>query len=391
MFYDTVVSGGRVIDPGRKIDAFLDLALLDGRIARVAPGLDPTGARRWIDARGRIVVPGLIDLHAHVYYRGARNGLEPDLAGVTSGVTTLVDAGSAGSANFEGFHHHVVSGALTRVLAMIHIARHGLTHIPEASTLDDIGVDDTLSVLSQHPEIVGVKVRACGPVVESGGTLIIEKALEVARSGERRLMVHIGDANFGRSGGVTLQLLPLLRPGDILTHVYTGAPGRALDEAGRVLPALIAARERGVVLDAAHGRYNLSFDVARRMLDQGILPHTISTDITAPGRGGPVGSMTHTMGKFLALGFSLNEVIAMATHGPAAVLGMEEELGTLAEGSVADVAILEVVEGDWSFMDGQGALLTGSKALRPSLTFTRGIQVTPDYGPFPWGWLPNPG
>ena len=389
MTYDLVIRGGRLIDPGRGVDAPMDVAISGDRIARLAPQVDVAEAAQWIDATGKLVVPGLIDLHAHVYHHGARNGLDPDVAGVRSGVTTIVDAGSAGSANYDGFHHHVISGAKTRVLTNIHIARHGLAHIPEAATLEDVDVDATVATVARSPEIVGVKVRACGPAVESAGLAYIELAARAARAAGVRLMVHIGDANFGRSERITRELLPLLEPGDLLTHLYTGAPGKALDESGKVLPELLEAHDRGVAFDAAHGRFNLSFEVAYRMMDQGVVPLTISTDITGPGRLGPVRSMTHTMSKFLALGFSLGDVIRMSTHNPAHLLGEGDELGTLAEGTVADVTVLEAVEGDWSFQDAAEARVRGTTALRPVLTLRAGEPVAPDYGPFPWGWLPE--
>ncbi|MDP9145391.1 MAG: amidohydrolase family protein, partial [Actinomycetota bacterium] len=152
-------------------------------------------------------------------------------------------------------------------------------------------------------------------------------------------------------------------------------------------PELVEARERGVILDAAHGRYNLSFEVARAMMDQDVLPFTISTDITKPGRL-VAGSMTHNMGRFLALGLSLTEVVRMSTYNPATVLGFRDDVGTLAEGTVADVTILESVPGPWWFTDAEGSSIKGEVALRPMLTFKAGEQYAPDYGPFPTGWLP---
>lgn len=386
--HDLLLTGGRVIDPATGLDARRDVALDGGRVARVDEAVDPSEARRVVDVGGYLVLPGLIDVHAHVYQHGARNGLDPDLAGVRSGVTTVVDAGSAGSATYEGFHHHVARKAATDVLAYVHIARNGLSHVPEAHVLDDLDVDGTVETLARHPEAVGVKVRACGPVVERHGLDAIHLARDAARQAGVPLMVHVGDANFGRSGAITADLLPLLEAGDVITHVYTGAPGRLLDESGRALDALGEARERGVWLDAAHGRYNLSFAVASQMAEQGIVPDTISTDITKPGRPGPVGSMTHTMGKFLALGFELRDVVLMATHNPARMLG-RSDLGTLAPGAVADVTVLEPVAGRWSFTDGSETRIEGDTALRPVLTFKDGVEFSPDYGPFPSGWLPG--
>jgi dihydroorotase len=391
--YDLVITGGRVLDPGRGVDAVLDVAVRDGRIARVAPGIGAAAGVRSVDARGRIVTPGLIDVHAHIYHMGIENGLDPDLAGVRSGVTTLVDGGSAGSANYEGFSRHVIAKAATRVLANIHIARAGLAFMPEARDASDIDHDATVEAIARHRgEIIGVKVRALGPAARTLGVAYIEKAVAAAREAGVRVMVHIGDPadRAPETANLTRALLPLLEPDDILTHLFTGAPGKALDTLGRAVPELVEAKDRGVVFDPAHGRFNLSFEVAKRMMDQDIIPYTISTDITRQGHAGRVRSMTHIMGKFLALGYSLSEVIRMSTYNPARLVGRQEDLGTLAEGTTADIAILEEATGEWDYEDAEAVMIQGQKALCPVLTFKGGVQYSPDYGPFPWGWLPNP-
>jgi dihydroorotase len=386
--YDTVLGGGRVIDPGRGVDIVADVAVAGDRIVAVGPNLEVPHAMRRVDVSGKLVMPGLIDVHAHVYQHGTAVGLDPDLAGVLSGVTTVVDAGSAGSATYAGFHHHVIEPARTRVLANVHIARHGLSHVPEARTMDDADVDSTVAVAGDYPEVIGVKVRACGPVVDDEGTAIVEAAARAAREAAVRLMVHIGDANFGRAD-ITADLLPLLEPGDMLTHLYTAAPGRVIDEDDRVLPGLEEARDRGVILDAAHGRRNLGFDVARRLIDLGVVPFTISTDVTKPGWA-VAGSMTHNMGRFLALGFSLTDVILMSSYNPATMLGAAGELGTLARGTAADITVLEPVPGAWWFEDAEGQTIEGELALRPVLTLKGGEAIEPGPGPFPGGWLPAP-
>jgi dihydroorotase len=391
MPYDVVITGGRVMDPGRDIDADLDVAIENGRIAKVAADIDITGVARTIDARGKLVTPGLIDVHTHIFEHGVTIGINPDIAGVHSAVTTIVDAGSAGSANYEGFHHHVLSKANTRVLTNIHIAQTGLAFVPEAKDASDVNLDETIAMIDKYKdEIIGVKVRACGPAANAMGLDYIKLAITAAREAQVRLMVHIGDPfGWGTDPALTGQLLPLLAPDDLMTHLYTNAPGKVLDDANQVLPELLDAKERGVAFDPAHGRSNLSFDVAKRMLDQDIKPLSISTDLTKPGRGSLVKSMTHTMSKFLALGFTLNEVIKMSSYNPADMVHMQDELGTLAEGTIADVSILRVAQGKWTFDDASGNTLEGDKALEPVLAFKGGEQFSVDYGPFPWGWLPN--
>jgi dihydroorotase len=390
MPYDVVITGGRVVDPGRGVDAPLDVAIANGKIAKIAAGIDASEGERNIDARGRVVTPGLIDIHAHIYEHGVGNGLDPDLAGVRSGVTTIVDGGSAGSANYEGFHENIVGTAKTRVLANLHIAQTGLAVNPEARDANDVSIDDTIAVASRYKgEIIGIKIRACGPALATMGMDYIHAALIAARESNVRLMVHIGDPQWNVDPTITARLLPLLRADDLITHLYTGAPGKVLDANRNVLPELVDAQARGVVFDPAHGRFNMSFEVAKRMMEQGILPDSISTDITKPGRMSVVKSMTHVMSKFLALGFSLNDVISMSTFVPAGFIGMQEDLGTLAEGTTADIAILSIEQGKWTYDDALGVSLAGEIALQPILTFKGGEQHSVDYGPFPWGWLPN--
>ncbi len=390
MPYDIVITGGQVIDPGRGVDAPLDVAIKDGKIAKVAAGIDASQGERSIDASGHIVTPGLIDIHAHIFEHGVGNGLDPDLAGVRSGVTTIVDAGSAGSANYDGFHQYIVGTAKTRVLANIHIAQMGLAVNPEARDANDVNIDETIAVANRYRgEIIGVKIRACGPALDTMGIDYIHAAIKAARESGVRVMVHIGDPQWNVDPTITARLLPLLQADDLITHLYTGAPGKVLDGNRNVLPELLDARARGVGFDPAHGRFNMSFEVAKRMMEQGILPDSISTDITKQGRLSVVKSMTHVMSKFLALGFSLRDVIKMSTYVPAGFIGMQEDLGTLAEGTAADVAILSVEQGKWTYDDALGVSLVGEVALQPVLTFKDGEQHPVDYGPFPWGWLPN--
>ena len=177
--------------------------------------------------------------------------------------------------------------------------------------------------------------------------------------------------------------------GDILTHLFSGNPGSILDQNGKVIPEILEAQERGVFLDTAHGRQNFSFDVARRALDQGVQPQSISTDLTIPGRQNTVHSMTEMLSRFIALGFSLEDVIRMATVNPATALGMEDSLGSIAVGREADVSVLEEVTGDWAFHDTVGGTLRGSKALVPVVTIKSGEVFATDWGPRPWGWLPD--
>ena len=391
---DLLLKGGEVIDPSQDIRAKLDVAVTDGIISAVAPDIDPSGASRVINVDGNIVIPGMIDLHTHVYEGINQNGINPDLAGVRSGVTTVLDAGSAGCYTFGGFPRYVVPRAKTRIFCMLHISRVGLSYQPDTSRREDIDVEETVSVIqANRPLIQGVKIRAVGPGVPRMGVEMVRLAKQAATEGGVRLMVHIGDRSIADGDGteptITRQLLPLLDNGDIITHLFSGNPGRIIDNSGTVIPEILEAQARGVFLDTAHGRQNFSFDVAKAALDQGVNPRSISTDMTPPGRVNTVHSMTEMLARFMALGFSLEDVIRMTTANPASALGMEDTLGSLAVGRPADISVLREETGDWLFHDTEGNTLRGDKALVPVVTIKDGEAYSPDWGPRPWGWLPD--
>ena len=203
-------------------------------------------------------------------------------------------------------------------------------------------------------------------------------------------MVHIGDRTVAPDGPtITRELLPLMEQGDIITHLFSGNRGGIIDDDGKVIPEILEAQERGVFFDTAHGRQNFSFDVAKRAIDGGVRPRSISTDLTIPGRENTVHSMTEMLSRFLALGFPLEDVIRMATVNPASALDMEDTLGSLTVGREADITVLDEVTGDWVFHDTQGDTLQGDKALVPVVTVRAGEVFSPDWGPRPWGWLPD--
>jgi dihydroorotase len=388
--YDLLLKGGTVVDPSTGLSGAHDVAVQGGVIAHIAANIPAAESAQTIDVKGKVVAPGLIDLHAHVFEGFTRSGVHPDLAGVHAGVTTIVDAGSAGSATFSGFTRHILPHCHTEIIPFLHICQTGLATMPDIVAESSINLDDTLDVLNRHPGLIGgIKARMVSPALEIMGMEMPRLAKRAARESGTRLMVHIGDTEKRYDAKVIHSLLPLLDKGDILTHLFTANPGGVLDGNGKLVPEAREARDRGVWLDTAHGRKNFSFDVGRRVIDQGLAPHCISTDLTVPGRLETVHSMTEIMTRFLGLGFTLAEVITMCTANPARAIGAEQRLGSLATARQADISVLEVREGDWKVYDVLGASLRVTQAVVPFLTVKRGRVFMPDWGPRPWGWEPD--
>jgi dihydroorotase len=388
--YDLVLKGGSVLDPSSALDGVMDIAIEHGSIARIAPGIDAAQAARVIDVRGRLVTPGLIDCHAHVFEGVSRTGVNPDLAGVHAGVTTLVDAGSAGAATFGAFPLHILPRCHTEVIPFLHICQTGLATLPDIVAESSVNVEDTIRVATQHRGLItGIKARMVSPALEIMGMEMPKLARRAARESGIKLMVHIGDTEKRYDPKVIHPLLDLLEPGDILTHYFTPNPGGVLDANGRLVPEAREAADRGVWFDTAHGRLNFSFDVGRRIIEQGLLPHCISTDLTVPGRLAVVHSMTEMMTRFLGLGFTLPQVVTMCTANPAKAIGVSDRLGSLAVGRQADISVLDIEQGDWTVYDVLGTGLRVDRALAPHLTVKRGRLFMPDFGPRPWGWAPD--
>ncbi|MGH7932037.1 MAG: amidohydrolase/deacetylase family metallohydrolase [Candidatus Binataceae bacterium] len=389
--YDLVLKGGTVIDPSTGLHGTHDLAIRQGAIAHIAPTIPREETRRVIDVPGMIVTPGLIDLHAHVFEGFTSAGVHPDLGGVYAGVTTIVDAGSAGCATFEGFSRYILPQCKTEVIPFLHICQTGLATIPDIIAESSIDFDGTLRVAHKHKGLIhGIKARMVSPALEILGMEMPRLAKRAARESGIKLMVHIGDTEKRYDPTVIRRLLPLLEEGDILTHYFTANPGGVLDGNGRLVAEAWEAAKTGVWFDTAHGRANFSFDVGRRIIDQGLLPHCISTDLTVPGRLRAVHSMTEMMTRFLGLGFTLEQVITMSTANPAKAIGAADRLGSLAVGRQADISVLRINEGEWVVYDVLGASLRVTRAVVPVLTLKRGEMFRADWGPRPWGWEPDP-
>jgi dihydroorotase len=376
--FDLLIKGGRVIDPSQNIDAVTDVAVAGGKISGIGPEIAPSGAGKVIDAAGRIVTPGLIDLHTHVYDGFLSNGANPDMVGVNQGVTTVVDGGSAGHALFAGFPCYIVPAARTDIYCFLHIGSFGLAVMPELWHWEEINPEATEAVIANHPDLIkGVKLRIVGKLIASEGIAVVKTAQKTAKRFGLPLMVHIGDRNRWIPPLLTRQMLSLLEKGDILSHFCTGQPGSLLGDDGRAAPELVAARERGVVLDVANGISNFSYAVARAMMAQGIFPTTLSTDVTRTSVPGPAYGLTVTMSKFLELGLPLEKLIAMTTLHPARVIGVDNRKGALKPGMDADISILEIQPGRWRLPDSHEELLDVTRLIRPVLTIKTGVPVPP--------------
>lgn len=382
--YELLIKGGMLIDPVQEIHDRRDIGVSQGKIVALNHDIAPSKAERVIDTKGKIVTPGLIDIHVHVADVITPIGVVPDEAGVLSGVTTLCDAGSTGYANFPGFQKFVIPQARTDVFCFLHVIPVGLATIPELWGSYAIDPEATLKVIENNRNVIrGVKLRATGAAIEEAGFEMVRVAKRIATDAGLPLVVHIGIDPWEKTpketvGAFTRELLDLLDKGDILAHVFTPKIGGVIQADGTVAPELKEAMKRGVVLDVANAASNFRFEVARKGLEQGILPTTLSTDLTTTTfNRRAVLSLLVTMSKFLALGLSLHQVIQMTTINPARALNEEHRRGSLRIGMPADISILELVEGDFLFFDSleENTSLKGTHLLIPKLTLKSGVEI----------------
>lgn len=374
--YDLLIKSGRVIDPAQNIDDKLDIAISGDKIAKVAKDIPLRESQRVVDAKDRIVTPGLIDMHCHVYDSISKIGVEPDDAGVKQGVTTVVDGGSAGQATFGGFPKYVIPASRTTVFCFLHLSSLGLSIMPELRDRGEIDLDAIAATIETNRGLIkGIKLRLVGNLVASTGVEVVKIAKKTAKRFGLPIMVHIGDRNKQVSPTLTKEFLPLMEPGDILSHVFTAQHGSILRPDGTILPELREAMQKGVVLDVAQGRSNFSFEVARKGMAQDILPTTLSTDLILPSLTDIVYGMTVTMSKFMALGLDLKQVIEMATINPARAISTEDRRGSLKPGMDADVSILELLSGTWKLEDSEQQTLEATKLIAPTMTIKSGQLI----------------
>src|SRR5207248_7765973 len=343
MAYDLILRGGRIIDPSQNLDQIPDIAFKDGKVNRILTHLEADAATDVRNVSGRIVTPGLIDLHTHVYWGGTSLGIDAEDYCRRSGVTTAIDTGSAGAGNFAGFRKHVIEPTAVRILAYLHVSFAGIfafsprIMVGESEELRLMAPLDAVEVADANRDvIVGIKVRVGARASGRSGTVPLDIALEVAEAVGVPVMAHIDDPP-----PTYEEVIARLRPGDVLTHAFRPFPNAPATAQGTVKRAVIEARQRGVLFDIGHGKGSFAFKTARAMLANGFLPDTISSDVHALCINGPAFDQVTTMSKFLCLGMPLSDVIAASTVNAAFAL-KRPELGSLKPGSVGDATILSI-------------------------------------------------
>ena len=367
-----LLNGGRLIDPAGGRDGPFDIRVREGKVDAIEVNLDADGATL-IDVRNRIVTPGLIDVHLHLMKGLGAFGVDPDVFGIGSGVTTVVDAGSAGHTMLNVFRNYVTDNAKTRVLNYINLSTLGGVTGPGFSILADPRLIDEAkieqAVEANRDIIVGIKIMATGGALGTQGLKPLARARNLGDELKIPLLVHIGESwTKGAEPVAVGDVLKYLRAGDIVTHMFTVHPGGLLDANGKLWPQVRDAKASGVLMDVGHGLHNLNFDVARKVLDQGLQPDGVSTDGHRGNRAGPVYDLPTTMAKLMALGFSLKQVIEMATANAARLLGRSHELGTLRVGDRAEISVLKIEDREWKAVDSQKGTIPAHQTITPVYT-----------------------
>ncbi|MCL0099875.1 amidohydrolase/deacetylase family metallohydrolase [Dehalococcoidia bacterium] len=371
MTYDLLIKGGTVIDPSQGLDSQCDVGILANKIAAVSTGIPESRAKRLVDASGLIVVPGLLDLHVHSFWGVSHYGVDPDMYHLRNGVTTALDAGSSGADTFGAFRKYVLERCSTRLFALLNISSMGMIS-PDIGELEDLRWADVEAAIRVGQEnrkwILGIKVRLSNNITGKHDVESLKKAIDAAEGIRRFVMIHIG-----RSETPLEKLIELLRPGDVVTHAFTGHPHGILDDAGEVMPSIMEAQDRGVIFDVGHGQGSFSFDVAEKASSQGFCPDNISSDLHAYNIHGPVFDQISVLSKFMWMGMSISDVIRLSTSATARILGVDGRIGTLCVGSEADVTLLRLDEGRFTFTDAFGRSVTSDKKLNHVKTIKDGL------------------
>src|SRR5271163_1832901 len=409
--FDLLLRGGRVIDPAAGIDGLKDVAIRNGKIAAVQSDILPTSAREVIDVTDKIVLPGLIDTHAHVYqYVTGRFGVNADMVGVQSGVTTLVDQGGPSCMTLPGFRHFIVEQAKSRTLAFLSAYLVGGLeghYYPNLYSPECVDIDATVKSATANRDLVrGIKAHAEIGGFARWGIRVIEMAAEIGRRADLPVYVHFGQlwglpesgANGEDVDTILQRVLPLLRPGDILAHPFTRHPGGFVNREGEVHPVIQAALDRGLKVDVGHGSH-FSYRLARKAIAAGIMPTTLGADIHGyntevpppagtpsqhyddenhPFRGQARFSLTQAMSSMVALGIPLEDVVPMVTTNAARMLGLTDRLGALTPGFAADVSVLRDGRGRFVLRDNEDTKVIAERLLQPEFCLRGGERIDAD-------------
>jgi len=372
--FDLLVKGGKVVDPSQRLSVVRDIGIRDGKVVALAENIPAAQASQVLDARGKIVTPGLIDVHVHVYDGVAPLGIPADPNCIAKGVTTVVDAGSAGAHTFPGFRRHVINVVDTRVFALLNISVVGQSTLSQDNPygeLLDLGYANpklAIRTIERNRDVIlGLKVRLSRNIAGEHDLQVLKLAKEAASAVGLPLMIHIGDTHTSLP-----VILSELTKGDVVTHSFRGGNGGILDDRCNVLKEVRNAMARGVHLDVGHGAGSFSFDTAEKALKQDVVPGTISSDVHQFNVNGPVFDLATTLSKFLHLGLTLDEVIQRASTNPANLFGFPKGLGTLRVGAEADVALFSLLEGDFQFEDSLKQTRLGHQKLVPVATVKAG-------------------
>jgi dihydroorotase len=385
--FDLVIKGGDVLDPSQSLRGKRDIGIRWGAIEAIENEIPAARAAKTIDATGKLVTPGLIDLHSHVYPYGSAIGIPADELAQFQCTTTMVSAGDAGVNNLAALRRYIVAQSRTRIYAFVHIANNGLSAFPVAElyNIDNAQMEACAMALSENPDfLIGVKVRMSENVIFKHGLEPLKRAIQACElcGWPAKMMVHIGGVETGQ---LMSDILNLLRPGDVLTHAYSGAPNNAgaftnIVQEGKLLPAALAAKQRGVIFDVGHGGGSFDFTVAEVAIPGGCTPDTISSDIHVFSGNSPgMPYLPNVMSKFMTLGYTLEQVVAMATTAPAKIINKAPKIGTLQVGAPGDVAIMDLVEGPVSFVDTRNNKRDGNALLKPVQTVINGVPFGRPY------------
>ena len=385
--FDLVIKGGDVLDPSQSLRGKRDIGIRWGAIEAIENEIPAARAAKTIDASGKLVTPGLIDLHSHVYPYGSAIGIPADELAQFQCTTTMVSAGDAGVNNLAALRRYIVAQSRTRIYAFVHIANNGLSAFPVAElyNIDNAQMEACAMALAENPDfLLGVKVRMSENVIYKHGLEPLKRGIQACElSGwPAKMMVHIGGVE---TKELMSDILNLLRPGDVLTHAYSGAPNNAgaftnIVQEGKLLPAALAAKQRGVIFDVGHGGGSFDFTVADVAIPGGCTPDTISSDIHVFSGNSPgMPYLPNVMSKFMLLGYTLEQVVAMATIAPAKIINKAPKIGTLQVGAPGDVAIMELVEGPVTFVDTRNNKRDGKALLKPVQTVINGVPFGRPY------------